>query len=66
MLRPEPVAEVATSAEGEGGLMGLALDPRFAANGFVYLYFTTAEGLQLERLPVRGDAMTRERAWSTA
>ena len=27
-------------AEGEGGLLGLALDPAFAQNGFVYLYYT--------------------------
>jgi glucose/arabinose dehydrogenase len=48
-LRDEPVAEVEVSALGEGGLMGLALDPRFEATRFVYLYFTTAEGLRLER-----------------
>jgi glucose/arabinose dehydrogenase len=48
-LRPEPVAEVPVSALGEGGLMGLALDPRFASNRFAYLYFTTAAGLNLER-----------------
>jgi glucose/arabinose dehydrogenase len=49
-LVDEPVAEVdEVSALGEGGLMGLALDPDFAANGLVYLYFTTAEGLKLER-----------------
>jgi glucose/arabinose dehydrogenase len=29
--------------------MGLALDPRFGATRFVYLYFTTADGLRLER-----------------
>jgi glucose/arabinose dehydrogenase len=27
-------------AEGEGGLLGLALDPEFAQNQFVYLYYT--------------------------
>jgi glucose/arabinose dehydrogenase len=48
-LRADPVAEVAVSALGEGGLMGLALDPRFASNRFVYLYFTTEAGLRLER-----------------
>jgi glucose/arabinose dehydrogenase len=59
-LRPEPVAEVAVSAAGEGGLMGLALDPEFADNGFVYLYFTTADGLQLERWRLDGEALVRE------
>jgi len=48
-LRPEPVARVEVSAQGEGGLLGLALDPEFADNDLVYLYFTTAEGMKLER-----------------
>ena len=43
-LREEPVATVDVSAQGEGGLLGLALDPEFGDNGLVYLYFTTAEG----------------------
>jgi glucose/arabinose dehydrogenase len=59
-LRPEPVAEVEVSALGEGGLMGLALDPAFERNAFVYLYFTTAAGLQLERWRFDGAALTRE------
>jgi glucose/arabinose dehydrogenase len=59
-LRAEPVAEVPVSALGEGGLMGLALDPEFDDNGFVYLYFTTADGLQLERWRFQDDALTRE------
>jgi glucose/arabinose dehydrogenase len=48
-LQAEPVGQVEVQALGEGGLMGLALDPGFEENGFVYLYFTTAEGLKLER-----------------
>jgi glucose/arabinose dehydrogenase len=47
--RLEPVGEVEVSAVGEGGLMGLALDPEFERNGYVYLSYTTADGLQLER-----------------
>jgi glucose/arabinose dehydrogenase len=54
------VAEVQVSALGEGGLMGLALDPEFERNAFVYLYFTTAAGLQLERWRFDGAALTRE------
>jgi aldose sugar dehydrogenase len=38
-------------AEGEGGLLGLALDPAFAQNGFVYLYYTaTAAGGGVNRV----------------
>jgi glucose/arabinose dehydrogenase len=54
------VAEVPVSALGEGGLMGLALDPEFETQPFVYLYFTTADGLQLERWRFEDDRLTRE------
>jgi glucose/arabinose dehydrogenase len=54
------VAEVDVSALGEGGLMGLALDPEFETQPFVYLYFTTADGLQLERWRFEEDRLTRE------
>ncbi len=40
-LRPEPVATIPEVVErGEGGLLGLALDPDFAGNGHLYLYHT--------------------------
>jgi glucose/arabinose dehydrogenase len=29
---------------GEGGLLGLALDPKFGENGLIYLYLTTQDG----------------------
>jgi quinoprotein glucose dehydrogenase len=60
MLDGTLVAEVPVSALGEGGLMGLALDPEFESQPFVYLYFTTAEGLQLERWRFANDRLTRE------
>jgi glucose/arabinose dehydrogenase len=44
-LRPEPVAEIAdVAAQGEAGLLGLALDPDFATNHRLYLYYTYREG----------------------
>ncbi|HEX4692866.1 MAG TPA: PQQ-dependent sugar dehydrogenase [Solirubrobacteraceae bacterium] len=48
-LRWAPVARVPVSAYGEGGLLGIATDPAFRSNRFVYLYFTTATGMRLER-----------------
>jgi glucose/arabinose dehydrogenase len=48
-LRARPVARLPVSALGEGGLLGLAVDPAFATNRLVYLYFTTATGMRLER-----------------
>jgi len=59
-LRGEPVATVDVSALGEGGLMGLALDPDFASSDLVYLYFTTAEGLRLERWRYTDGRLSRE------
>ena len=59
-LRPDPVAEVDVSEQGEGGLLGLALDPDFADNGLLYLYFTTPTAMKLERWHFDGDALTRE------
>jgi glucose/arabinose dehydrogenase len=65
-LQDDPVAEVPVSAQGEGGLMGLALDPEFADNRFVYLYFTTAEGMRLERWRLGDDdRLTRDAALVT-
>lgn len=43
-LAPEPVARVAVSTEGEGGLMGIALHPDFAANRLFYVYYTARRG----------------------
>jgi len=45
-LEPEPWAEIAarTGVNNEGGLLGLALDPQFSKNGFVYLYYSYSSG----------------------
>lgn len=43
-LQAAPVAEIPVAAVGEGGLMGLALDPDFVDNGYVYTMYTYAEG----------------------
>jgi glucose/arabinose dehydrogenase len=59
-LREAPVASIEVSAQGEGGLLGLAVDPDFAANRFVYLYFTTASGMKLERWRWTGERLLRE------
>ncbi|HYV65313.1 MAG TPA: PQQ-dependent sugar dehydrogenase, partial [Myxococcales bacterium] len=38
------VATLAVDAEEEGGLLGIAVHPRFEQNRFVYLYLTVKEG----------------------
>jgi glucose/arabinose dehydrogenase len=56
-LRSEPVAEVEVEAVGEAGLLGLAVDPEFEQNRFVYLYRTTADGNELVRARFDGEAL---------
>lgn len=61
-LRPEPVADVEVSAQGEGGLLGIDLDPRFEdGRRFAYLYVTTAEGMQVQRWRVNEDGTSMQR-----
>jgi glucose/arabinose dehydrogenase len=39
-LLPQPVATLNVAAVGEGGLMGLAIDPVFDVSGFLYVCYT--------------------------
>src|SRR5918997_5666256 len=41
-LLPKPFVRLNVNAAGERGLLGIAFDPAFASNGFVYVYYTTA------------------------
>jgi glucose/arabinose dehydrogenase len=59
-LRRAPVARVPVSAQGEGGLLGLALDPHFRRNAFAYLYFTTSAGMRVERWRWTSPRLVRE------
>jgi len=61
-LRRAPLARVAVSAYGEGGLLGLAVDPAFRVNRRVYLYFTTSAGMRLERRRLTGRRLVPEAA----
>jgi glucose/arabinose dehydrogenase len=59
-LQPTPFATIPVDATGERGLVGIALDPAFASNGFVYVYRTTPPGdgptrNQVLRLTAVGD-----------
>ena len=44
-----PAATVQVDASGESGLLGMAIDPSFRSNRFVYLYRTTASGNEVLR-----------------
>jgi len=58
-LRPEPWMTLEVAASGEAGLLGLALDPRFAQNFFLYIattYRDTAGKMQNRLVRLREDA----------
>jgi glucose/arabinose dehydrogenase len=42
---------------GEGGLLGLELDPNFASNGWVYIYHTAASDNRIIRLKLNGNTL---------
>lgn len=46
-LQKEPLLTIETTTGGEGGLQGMALDPDFATNRFVYLYASSGRGNDL-------------------
>jgi glucose/arabinose dehydrogenase len=41
-LLATPFLTVSVNASGERGLLGVAFDPQFASNGYVYVYYTTS------------------------
>ncbi|MFQ6020219.1 MAG: PQQ-dependent sugar dehydrogenase [Dehalococcoidia bacterium] len=66
-LQPEPFATLEVQNTGEHGLLGLAIDPEFRENRYVYAFFSVpaADGSPLEQRVVRftevngrGTAMT--------
>ena len=60
-LRQTPVARVKTSAIGEGGLLGIAVDPAFArGKRFVYLYVTVAPRVEVQRWRLRRGRLVKD------
>ena len=52
VLQPEPVIELPTNEEGEQGLLGIALDPDYEENHYIWVYHTWSD-----------PEHTRERPW---
>lgn len=50
-LQPQPVIVLPTDAAGERGLLGIALDPGFADNGFIWVYHTWSDPEQTRDKP---------------
>ncbi len=44
LLLPAPFVTIAVDANGERGLLGVAFDPGFASNQYVYVYYTVPAG----------------------
>ena len=57
-LRGEPVARIEVDDSGEGGLLGMAIDPRFRRNHYVYIYRTTDSGNEVVRYVLSGGRFT--------
>jgi glucose/arabinose dehydrogenase/regulation of enolase protein 1 (concanavalin A-like superfamily) len=53
VVLPTPIVTLVTDSQSEKGLLGLALDPNFATNGYLYVSYTTLDDhAQLSRLTV--------------
>ncbi|MGW1780462.1 PQQ-dependent sugar dehydrogenase [Streptomyces sp. NPDC002143] len=48
----------AVTTDGEGGLMGVAVDPEWAANHYVYFMHTASEGNRVVRMTYNGSSLT--------
>ena len=61
-VRQEPVGviDVVETDGSESGLLGLAVDPKFADNGFVYLYLTTPGDNEVVRYRFANDRLTKD------
>jgi glucose/arabinose dehydrogenase len=60
VLLPTPFVTLTVDSNGERGLLGVAFHPNFAANQFVYAYYTTASGgihNRISRFTANGDVM---------
>lgn len=59
VLLPTPFASLAVDSSGERGLLGIAFDPNFSTNNFIYLYYTPSASSprrnQVSRFTANGD-----------
>jgi glucose/arabinose dehydrogenase len=51
---PQQVTHIDVSAGGEAGLLGLAISPSYAADHFVYVYYSTASDNRIARFTYDG------------
>lgn len=61
VLLPAPFLSLTVNSSGERGLLGVALDPAFDSNHFVYVYYTTNTAPihnRVSRFTANGDVVT--------
>lgn len=57
-VQPTPLGNISTDGSTEKGLLGLAVDPHYATNGYIYVsYTTTTEYAELSRFTVQNGAI---------
>jgi glucose/arabinose dehydrogenase/regulation of enolase protein 1 (concanavalin A-like superfamily) len=57
-ILPTPLGTINTDGSNEKGLLGLAVDPNYATNGYIYVSYTTVdEHAQLSRFTVQNGAI---------
>ena len=58
-LLATPFIQIGVNSSGERGLIGIALDPNFATNQFIYLYYTLPDGSRnrISRFTGNGDVV---------
>lgn len=57
VLLPQPFISLKVNSRGERGLLGIAFDPAFAINKYIYLYYTDTSGSnnRISRFTANGD-----------
>lgn len=48
------IGKINVVANGESGLLGIAVDPQFSQNSYIYLYYTSANGNRISRFVLNG------------
>lgn len=63
-LLATPAVSLSVSTSGERGLIGIAVDPAFATNKYIYLYYTSSSGPhnRVSRFTMNGDLAQSELA----
>src|SRR5688572_640494 len=56
-LLAQPFISLSVSSSGERGLLGIAFDPNFNSNKYIYLYYTLSSGAnnRISRFTANGD-----------